>query len=285
MINISSTLTETYLDKIDHMFDWDMDGSLYSSLIVMLILLILGIIVGISARHALKHKTYIKRPKGILFFGEWYCEMCDRFAFDDMGEEHVLWGGYFFTLFAYLFIAFNWGLLGLPTVIDWLAAPLSLSIIMFVLIQAVAIRYQHFHYFHRYVEPFAIALPINLVTMWSPLISTTMRMFGNCLAGTIMVGLVQWALSLASNSFFAAVGVSGVIGTSAYWSQFPSWTGLFLAPIPMGILNLYFDLFSGFVQTVVFGSLNALWIAQEMPADDSPAIAKASRSETAAVGE
>ena len=48
-------------------------------------------------------------------------------------------------------------------------------------------------------------------------------------------------------------------------TQGTAWTGIFLAPIPMGILNLYFSLFSGFVQTLVFCSLNAIWISNERP--------------------
>jgi len=92
-----------------------------------------------------------------------------------------------------------------------------------------------------------------------------MRLFGNCLSGTILVGLVQWALSSASSGIFDALGVVGTIGTSSFWNN-PGWTSVFLAPFPVGILNSYFSLFSGFIQTLVFASLSAIWISQEMPA-------------------
>jgi F-type H+-transporting ATPase subunit a len=271
---------ETYQDKIAHMFDWSMDAPLYSSLLVMLILLILGIVIGVWATIAYKKKEYLKRPKGILFLAEEYEGFCEKFTLDDMGSSSLSWAGFFWTLFAYLFIAFNWGLTGLPTIIDWLAAPLSLSLVMFLLVQVTALRFQHFHYFHRYIEPFKIWFPINLITMWSPIISTTVRMFGNCLAGTIVIGLVQWTLSLASNSLLSFFHVSSTLGPSVYWNQFPYWSGIFFAPFAMGVLNLYFSLFSGFVQTVVFGSLTALWIAQERPADVAPALSGAPRLET-----
>ena len=270
-------LAETYQDKIAHMFDWSADAPLYSSLLVMLLLLILGAVIGILATVAYHKKTYLKRPHGILFFAEEYEGLCERFVIDDMGGASLPWAGFFWTLFAYVFIAFNWGLTGLPTVIDWLAAPLGLALVMFILIQVTALRYQHLHYFHRYIEPFKIWLPINLLTMWSPIISTTIRMFGNCLAGTIIIGLVQWTLSLASNSLMSLFSVSSSLGSSLYWNQFPYWTGIFLASLPMGILNLYFSLFSGFVQTVVFGSLTALWIAQEKPSSVAPALSGAPR--------
>jgi F-type H+-transporting ATPase subunit a len=257
----------TYQDKIAHMFDWNMDASMYSSLIIMLIILILALIVGIKARIALKKKEYLERPHGILFLADAYVEFCMNFAKDKMGDSFEDMGGYFMTLFAYLFVAFNWGLTGLPSVIDWLAAPLSLSIIMFTLIQFTALRYQHWGYFHRYIEPFVVFLPINLVTMWTPIVSTCMRMFGNCLSGTIIIGLLQWALGRLSQNILASWGAVSAASIPPY-----TWASVFLAPIPMGILNLYFSLFSGFVQTTVFSTLTALWIAQEKPEEESPSL-------------
>lgn len=257
--------------RLESMFEWhgadSIDAPLLSSLLIMAVLIIVGAIVGIRATIGLKKKEYLKRPKGILFFAELYYDMCQGFVGSNMGESAKGYGGYFWTLFAYLFISFIFSIFGLPSVVDWLAVPLSLAIIMFVIIQAVAIKYQHFGYFHRYIEPIPVFLPINLITMWSPIISTTMRMFGNCLAGSVIIGLIQWALANASNAIFGAMGVTGFIGTNleSYWNLWPHWTGIFLAPIPMGILNLYFSLFSGFVQTLVFASLTALWIAQERP--------------------
>lgn len=272
MLSIYQTASD---ERMSSMFKWEgmasIDAPLLSSLLIMIILLIVGIIIGIRAKIGLKRKEYLKRPKGILFLAELYANMCDNFVASNMGNGAKIYGGYFWTLFAYLFLGFTFSLLGLPSVIDWLAAPLSLAIIMFVIIQFVAIKYQHFGYFHRYIEPIPVFLPINLITMWSPIISTTMRMFGNCLAGSVIIGLVQWALSNLSHNIFLSFGVNGIIGLDplSYWNAYPNWTGTFLAPIPMGILNLYFSLFSGFVQTLVFASLTALWIAQERPSEDT----------------
>jgi F-type H+-transporting ATPase subunit a len=78
-------------------------------------------------------------------------------------------------------------------------------------------------------------------------------MFGNALSGTIMILIVQWALK----------GLSGVI----FGFMGPNISTLWLAPIPVGVLNLYFALFSGFIQTLVFISLNAAWISAERPAE------------------
>lgn len=270
-------LTE-FDDRVAKFFDFDLDAGLYSSLMVMLILLILGIVIGVKAKKAYKRQDYLKRPRGILFFAEWYYEFLDGFVSNNMGDDLKIWSGYFFTLFSYLFLSFIWSLTGLPGIMDWLGAPLCLSLIMFVLIHKTAVKYQKWGYFQRYIDPIPVFLPVNLVTMWSPLISTCMRMLGNALSGTIVIGLVQWALSMLSSSIFSSFGVDGIIvGASSYWNTGTLWTGIFLAPIPMAVLNLYFALFSGFIQTLVFASLSALWIAQERPLPESPAITAAPR--------
>jgi len=272
----------TYQYKIEHMLDWSADAPLYSSLLVMILVLVFAILVGAKARRGLKKKTYLSRPRGLLFAGELYYGVCEKFVDDRMGPGHTKFTGYFMCLFAYLFLAFIWGITGLPSVIDWLAAPLTLSIIMFVLIQITAIRTNHWHYLHRYIEPFAVFLPINLLTVWTPIISTTMRMFGNALSGTIIIGLVQWSLSKVSN---AIIPVHTFTSWNDYFNAAPYWSGTFFAPIPMGILNLYFSLFSGFVQTLVFATLSALWIAQEMPAQEGPALSDAPRAVAAQAAE
>jgi F0F1-type ATP synthase membrane subunit a len=50
--------------------------------------------------------------------------------------------------------------------------------------------------------------------------------------------------------------------------------------LPIAVLNLYFGLFSGYIQTLVFASLNGVWIGTEMPEDRAMGIAsQATRSQ------
>ena len=82
-------------------------------------------------------------------------------------------------------------------------------------------------------------------------------MFGNCLAGSVVIGLVNWGFKNLSFNIFSFMG--GDINGPA---------GIWLGPAPIAVLNLYFALFSGYIQTLVFASLSAVWIGQEMPEDD-----------------
>jgi len=239
-------------ERFSHFFDWDLSGSIISSLIIMAIVAVLAVVVGILARR----QDPLKTSKGLLFLAEMYVDKLTAWVKSNMGDGWENFPGYFLGLTSYLFLAFIWSITGLPSVIDYLAVPLSLAVVMFVLIHFTAIRFQHWSYFHRYIDPVFLFLPINLLTMWTPILSTTLRMFGNALSGTIVIGLVGWALENASGALFSnSLGAAGII-----------W----FAPIPIGVLNLYFALFSGFIQTLVFASLNAVWIAQERPVQDEP---------------
>jgi F-type H+-transporting ATPase subunit a len=237
-------------EKISHFFDFELTGELITSLMVMLILIIISLIIFIKC----KHVDPLKRPKGLLLLAEWFVEKLDHFVEENMGADFEGWGGYFLAIASYVFLAFIFGLTGLPSPMTSLIVPLSLSTIMFFLIHATSVRYTKWKYFKRYIEPVALFLPINLLSMWSPLISTSLRLFGNAIAGYVLMGILYWALENASAAVFSFLpeGVNSI----------------FFAPLVTPILHCYFDLFSGFVQTLVFCTLSSLFIAQEKPDQD-----------------
>ncbi|MDY2913712.1 MAG: FoF1 ATP synthase subunit a [Candidatus Enteromonas sp.] len=238
-------------DMISSFQDWSfrLSGPVICSLMIMGLVALFFLIAGIQARF---HDP-LKPAKGPLFLAEWLYEYMEKWSRDSMGRNPRGFVGYFMGLFVYLFLAFIWSVTGMPSVIDYFVVPLTLSTVMFFLIQITAIRYQKWGYFHRYIEPLKIWLPINLITVWTPIISTSLRMFGNALAGSVIIGLVNWATRQLSATLFSFMGEAGQI---------------VLGPAIIGVFNLYFSLFSGFIQTLVFASLNAAWIGQEMPEDD-----------------
>ena len=259
MNNFSFLSSDPLSDMIASFQDstFRLSGPTYSSLMVMGIVLILAIIVGIQAHF---HDP-MKPSKGLLGLAEGFIDWLQNWTRNIMGHEPGNWPGYFFCLFVYLFLAFIWSITGLPSIIDMIVLPLALSLVMFVLIQFTAIRSKKFAYFHRYIEPIPLFLPINLVTMWTPIISTTLRMFGNCIAGSVVIGLVNYALKSVSISVFSFMA-------QGYANPMDSPAAIWFSPIVIGVLNLYFGLFSGYIQTLVFASLNGVWIGQEMPEDN-----------------
>lgn len=228
-----------------------LSGETISSLILIGIISLLAIYICIRSRFA----DPLKKPKGILFLAEVGVNFFDGLVESLMGPRYRGFGGFIMAVAVYLFLAFIWGLTGLPAPVTYLATPLSLGLITFVLIHLNSIRFTRFRYFKRYIEPVPIFLPINLISMWAPLLSLTMRLFGNALAGWTLMTLLYAALN----------GIGGTVIEAAGHAM---GAGSFVAPIVTPILHAYFDLFSGLIQTVVFLFLSMIFIANEGPEDD-----------------
>lgn len=226
-----------------------------SSLIIMGILVLLSIYIAIRAKFA----NPLKKPTGILFLAEVGVNFFDHLVSEMMGKKYEGFGGFIMAIAVYLFIAFIWGLTGLPSPVTNLATPLSLGLITFVLIHANSIRFTKWKYFKRYIDPIPIFLPINLISMWAPLLSLTMRMFGNALAGWTLMTLLYQAIGGLGDTVITFV-VNGV--DQAFNA------GGFVAPFVTPILHAYFDLFSGLIQTTVFLFLTMIFIAVEGPEDE-----------------
>lgn len=235
----------------DSFFTIDIPGEVYSSLIVMGIIAILCIIVGILAKKA----DPLKKPKGILLLAEVGVEFFDNFTANLIGTKLPNFGGVVMGLAIYLFLAFIFGLTGLPSPITYMAIPLSLGLTSFLAIHIISIRFTKMKYFKRYVEPFPVFLPINLISMWAPLLSLSLRLFGNAIAGSTLMSLIY--------GFFNSLG-DKVISLAGEGLQ----AGSFIAPFVASILHAYFDLFSGFIQVTVFISLTTILVGQEIPEED-----------------
>ena len=231
----------------DNFLKFDIPGEVISSLIVMLIIIILAIYIGIRAHF----QDPLKKPKGLLHITEIGVSYFDNFVKDLTGSALPNFGGFIMGVACYLFLAFIFGLTGLPSPVTYMAVPLSLGLTTFLLIHLISARYTKFAYFKRYVEPMPVFLPVNLLSMWAPLLSLTLRLFGNAVAGWALLTIVEVSLRDLSASIFSFVPAG--------------WNEVFLAPIPLALLHAYFDLFSGLIQTVVFISLTAIFIGQEIP--------------------
>ena len=231
----------------DKFFNLDIPGEVISSLIVMLIIIILAIIIAIQAHF----QDPLKKPKGLLLLAEIGVKFFDEFVKELTGNALPNFGGFIMAVAVYLFIAFIFGLTGLPSPVTYMAVPLSLGLTTFLLIHLISAKFTKWGYFKRYVDPLPLFLPVNLLSMWAPLLSLTLRLFGNAIAGWALLTIVEFALRDASAAIFSFVPAG--------------WNEIFLAPIPLAVLHAYFDLFSGLIQTVVFISLTAIFIGQEIP--------------------
>ena len=90
-------------------------------------------------------------------------------------------------------------------------------------------------FFKGFVEPLPFMLPFNIIGEIANPISQTLRHFANILAGSVIGGLIYFALGQIANGL-------GAIGLPA-------------------ILSLYFDCFSAFIQAYIFCTLTMAYVS------------------------
>ena len=142
----------------DNFFKLDIPGEVISSLIVMLIIIVLAIIIAIQAHF----QDPLKKPKGLLLLAEIGVKFFDGFVKELTGSALPNFGGFIMAVAVYLFIAFIFGLTGLPSPVTYMAVPLSLGLTTFLLIHLISAKFTKWGYFKRYVDPLPLFLPVNL---------------------------------------------------------------------------------------------------------------------------
>ena len=146
------------------------------------------------------------------------------------GKKYI---NYIGTLFLFVFLSNISGLFGLrPPTADY-GTTLCIALITFVMIQYAAIRYKKLGMIKDLFQPIFIFFPINVISEFATPVSLSLRLFGNVIAGTVMMAL--------------------------YYGLMPLWTKF---GIPSA-LHVYFDLFSGAIQAYVFCMLTMVFVSDK----------------------
>ncbi len=188
------------------------------------------------------------KPKGLVLLVIMYVEAILNITIPVMGEKNGRYmAAYIGSVFMYIVLS-NWsGLLGLSTSTSNYSVTLALALITWVLIQASSIRTNGIKgYIKGFFEPFPFFVVPNIFGTIAPLISLSLRLFGNVLSGVMIMSTVYTFTATLS-------GVIPVVGGFDF-------VGVFLAPV----LHLYFDIFAGFLQAFLFISLTTIFIASEL---------------------
>ena len=105
-----------------------------------------------------------------------------------------------------------------------------------------------------FTEPVAVMLPMNIVSEVANPLSMAFRHFGNVAGGSVLTTLIYGALAALSHAVFGWL-------PDAVLSFIPP---IFQIGVP-AVLSIYFDLFSGFVQALVFSLLTMIYIGGACP--------------------
>ncbi len=219
---------------------------------IILVTAIIGILIVVLSKKV-SSADPLAEPKGIVVPVIWGVETIYNMVKDNCGERFAQsYAPYVLSIAVYIFVCNIISLFGISYPTANLSVTLLLSIITWLVIQYVELKYGGIGgYLHSFIEPIAIMLPMNIFGKFSTMVSMSLRLFGNILCGGIMMQLIYSFCQFLSNS------IAGLFGASGSFN--------FLAPILTPILHAYFDLFSGFIQTLVFVTLTVVLVGNDIP--------------------
>ncbi len=226
-------------------------SDVYTIILLTLILCIAVIIVG----KKIEKLDPFEKPTGVAGAVILGVQSVYNTARTNVGKKTALrLAPYIVVLWAYIFIANTCGLFGLSSPTANYSVTLLLAFITWLLIQITELKYGGVKgYLHSFLEPLAPMLPMNIIGKFGTLISMSFRLFGNITAGTIMMQLVYSACQLLSNQI---IGLFANLNGDVF-----NFMGVIIAPV----LHAYFDVFSGFIQTLVFVTLTVVLIGNDIP--------------------
>lgn len=197
--------------------------------IVVCVLLIFAIVVNVKLKKADEEET----PSGLLNIVELMVETIDNMVKGIMGTNAKRFVNYIGTLFMFVLLSNISGLFGLrPPTADY-GITLPLGLITFGLIQYNGIKKNKVSHFTSLFQPIWFLFPINIIGEFAVPLSLSLRLFGNVMSGTVLMGLIY---------------------------------GL-LRPFAVGwpaVLHMYFDIFSGCIQAYVICMLTMVYITDKI---------------------
>ncbi|MBR2811247.1 MAG: F0F1 ATP synthase subunit A [Solobacterium sp.] len=222
--------------------------------VIILITVLMGLAIVLLSKK-LDKADPLAEPKGILAPVLIGVQMVYNTVRDNVGDKYAdRMTPYILVLWVYIFFSNIISMFGLSSPTANLSVTLLLAIITWVMIQVVEFRYQGVKgYFHSFLEPIAVMLPMNIFGKFSTMISMSLRLFGNILCGGIMMQLIYSFCQYLSNTIAGLFAGSGIKVFN------------FMGPIIAPILHAYFDLFSGFIQTLVFVTLTIVLVGNDIP--------------------
>lgn len=201
------------------------------------LLIVVLLLIGFScvAGHVMKRATDV--PGTFQNIVELIVEMLQNMVGSTMGKSAGKFVNYIGTIFIFILVCNISGLFGLrPPTADY-GVTFPLGIMTFCIIHFNKFKHQKVSgVLKGLCDPWPIWAPINIIGDVAVPISLSLRLFANVLSGTVMMALVYGLLSKIAIA----------------------WPG---------ILHVYFDLFSGAIQTYVFCMLTMTYVSDAIGSD------------------
>jgi len=198
----------------------------------------------------------LETPRGAVMVAMTIVELVEGFIRDIVSKKYIdTLGPYITSIAIYILLSNYIGLLGFENPTGSYSVTLTLAIISWTLIQITDIKYSGVKaYIHSFFEPIFLFVVPNFFGCVAPMISMSLRLFGNILSGTIIMQLVY-----TFTNFLSTTIINFVIDSFSF---------NFVGPLLAAPLHAYFDLFSGFIQMFIFIMLTMVFIGNKIPEDE-----------------
>ena len=247
-------------------------------------------------------KNLKKRPTGIQVLVEELVKMLYDLVGSAMGMHNLHWAPFIGTLFLSSICGSLIGLTGfLRSSTADLSCTLTWSIMVSVIIWYNNIKNNGFvGWLKGFTEPVVVMTPMNIVSEIAQPVSMAFRHFGNVAGGGVITSIIYTAFSMLSAMVLGAIadcgwimgaglmligvglwilggkngklllkilaGVSFVLGFFGLLQALDILSGVPVLALGVpAVLSVYFDLFSSFVQALVFSLLTMVYVAGSCP--------------------
>lgn len=203
-------------------------ASIVNTVLVVIVLSLFALYVN----NKFKNTDTKKRPVGIQNIVEILVDAVNNLVRTTMGENNFRFAPFIFTIICFIGVANLLGLIGLTPPTSDYSVTFSLALITFFITQIMLFKTQKgiLGYLKSFTEPFVLLTPLNVIGELANPVSLSFRLFGNIMSGGIIMTLLYNALG-------------------------------YFAPIITPVLHGYFDVFSGLLQTFIFGMLSMIFIS------------------------
>lgn len=225
----TGNLTETLMEELncETVFTLPVLGGISESVVVTWVIMAVLVVLSIILTRNLR----VENPGKVQLALEAAISWAQDFFEGVIGRENRRYVPYLITVLLYLGVANTIALFGFKPPTKDLNVTAALAIMSMFVIEFSGIRKNGVkHWLKHFGQPVPVVAPIMALEVVIRPLSLCMRLFGNMLAGFVVLELLKYFVPL-------------------------------IVPIPV---SFYFDLFDGLLQAYVFVFLTALFMTEEM---------------------
>ncbi|MBN2300026.1 MAG: F0F1 ATP synthase subunit A [Acholeplasmataceae bacterium] len=205
----------------------------YTSLGIMALIAILSVIAGNKVKKMDVRQTPSKFMTIFISAVESYNTMIKGY----IGKHWTFVAPVTLTLAAYVFLSNISGAFALDSPTKYTSITFSISITSFIIVQLTGLISQSWRHFLGLFKPFWPMFPLNVMSEFTPIISMSLRLFGNIASGSVFLFLIY---------------------------KFGGWLSIFIAPA----FHMVFDIGFGLIQAVVVVLLTVIFASNKVSESD-----------------